>query len=190
MLTTSAHSDMVAPTSVVTCVRSVAHATEDGQTIRSSQEEVIMQPFLALITPVGDTGGGGGPPLGTWGGAGQPFPTPPIVVPPGGAYPPGFPPGYQPPRPTNPIHLGPGGEIGGPPGYWGGGNVPYPTPPIYIPIVPGGGDGGEEPTPPIYIPVPIPPGLPPAEVAKIIKQAVDFWTGNLPENPGEVPTPV
>lgn len=68
-------------------------------------------------------------PPGIWGGANEPFPTPPIANVPGV-------PGYQPP--------------GKPPGTWGGSGEPFPTPPIVIPpdaIEPG------VPTHPIYIPV-------------------------------------
>jgi hypothetical protein len=80
--------------------------------------------------------------LGTWGGAGEPFPTPPIVIPPNlGIWPsPGHPahpiaPGGAPPEiwpspghPTHPIYY--------PPGIWGGGNEGFPTPPIVIPEPP------------------------------------------------------
>ena len=100
-----------------------------------------MESFLAVITPVGASGGApthpiapGGPPL---------YPTHPIA--PGGA------PGV----PTQPIYY--------PPGIWGGGNVPMPSPPIYIPIVPPEGEiPGLAPEHPIYIPIypahPIAPG--------------------------------
>lgn len=50
--------------------------------------------------------GAGGRPPGTWGGAGEPFPTPPIVIPP---QQPGQPPlviwGPNDPRPTPPIEI-------------------------------------------------------------------------------------
>ena len=55
----------------------------------------------------GGGGGGGQPPLGTWGGAGEPFPTPPIPVYPGGSP--------------------------NPPGIWGGAIDPYPSHPIFYP---------------------------------------------------------
>ena len=110
-----------------------------------------MDAFLAMIVPVGSTGGG--PPVGPPG-----VPTHPIYYPPGIWGPtdprpthpiagiPGLP-GYEPPRPP----LG----IWGPPGPW-------PTPPIFIPEPPGDGPpliiwgGGNEPfpTPPIVIPLP------------------------------------
>src|SRR5215831_11142118 len=76
----------------------------------------------------------GSPPLGIWGGAPLPVPTPPIYYP------------------------------GGPPplGIWGGGNVPYPTPPIYYPpLGTWGGGNVPYPTPPIYFPPPSPPEKPP-----------------------------
>lgn len=95
-----------------------------------------MQPFLALITPIG--GGDGGDPPHVW----RPtFPTNPIVVPPGGAYP-GGPPG----APTHPIWGPPGFNPPGPgmpPGIWGG------RPPNYVDI---GGPGPQPPgTPPLTI---------------------------------------
>lgn len=81
-----------------------------------------MQPFLALITPVGN--GASSPPLGTWGGS-APWPgyaTPPIA------------PGGPPPRPWGPINYPdqglPGNQPypdqslpGQQPGIWGGGGV-------------------------------------------------------------------
>jgi hypothetical protein len=124
----------------------------------------------------------GGPPLGIWG---------PI-----GNYPDAGFPGPQP---------------GGPVGIWGGSNTPFPTPPIYIPITPPP-ESGLSPEHPIYIPVQPPlgiwgptdprptnpivnPGDPGGENAKAkvvaaVKQAVDFWTGNLPPTPGTAPAPV
>jgi hypothetical protein len=101
------------------------------------------------------------------------------------------PPGYHPAHPIAP---------GGPPlGIWGGGNVPMPNPPIYIPITPPP-ESGLAPTHPIYIPVypsqgpgfptnPIVVPDPKAELVKAVKEAVEFWTGNLPPPPGGV-TPV
>jgi hypothetical protein len=81
-------------------------------------------------------------------------------------------------------------------GIWGGSNQPFPNPPIYIPIMPPEGENGETPEHPIYIPVypshPIyfPPGSSPEEIAKKLKELMDFATGNLPENPNERPEPV
>src|ERR1700747_1925910 len=96
-----------------------------------------MQPFLALITPIGGEG------LGTWGGAPLPWPEHPIAPggPPPGIWPsPGYPahpiaPGGPPPSiwptppggyfPSHPIVLPPY-QPGGPPvtvwppGFWGG----------------------------------------------------------------------
>jgi hypothetical protein len=130
---------------------------------------------LALIVPLGEVSGGtpthpiapGGPPLGTWGGAGQPFPTPPIA--PGGP-----PPGVWPSPPVGVWPNPPGGPHpshpiapGTPPGIWGGSGQPMPTPPIYMPPgvwpQPPGQGGGMPPTvmPPIALPPmvwPIPPG--------------------------------
>jgi len=103
----------------------------------------------------------GSPPLGIWGGAPLPVPTPPIYYPP--AQPPlGIWGGGNVPYPTPPIYLPPAG--GGPPplGIWGGGNVPYPTPPIYYPpLGTWGGGNVPYPTPPIYFPPPSPPEKPP-----------------------------
>lgn len=90
-----------------------------------------MQPFLALITPLGSGGhpdqGLPQPPLGIWGGA------PPNYVDIGGPGPqpgPGRPthPIYNPPYPSQgpgfPTHpIAPGGA---PPGIWGGSGQPYP----------------------------------------------------------------
>lgn len=91
-------------------------------------------------------GGGGGSPPGTWGGAGEPMPTPPINIP---GEPPGFW-GPNDPRPTPPIAPG-----GPPPGTWGGSGQPFPE----HPMAPGGpppgtwgGAGQPFPTPPINIP--------------------------------------
>jgi hypothetical protein len=103
----------------------------------------------------------GGPPLGIWGGAPLPTPTPPIY------YPPGV---NVPVFPTHPI------APGGPPlGIWGGAPLPVPTPPIYYP--PSG--GGQPPYPstgPGFPTHPIAPGGPPPEVG---------WTppGTLPSHP-------
>jgi hypothetical protein len=152
-------------------------------------------PVLCLIIPL-ESGGGipthpiapGGPPLGIWGGAPLPTPTPPIYYPPYPSTGPGFPthpiapggpplgiwggpplypdqglPGWQ-PRPSHPI--APGGR---PPGIWGGpplypdqglpGPQPIPTPPIYLPP---GTIPGAKPEHPIYIPPSIwpSPGVP------------------------------
>lgn len=104
------------------------------------------QPFMAYIIPMG---GGGGSPPGVW----QPtFPTNPIVVPPGGAYP-GGPPssGGQPPHPQHPIWGPPGFNppgAGMPPGIWPGPKPPYvdagfpmPQPPGTPPLGIWGGSG-------------------------------------------------
>jgi len=99
----------------------------------------MTQPFLALITPLSDarpdnslpsqppypSQGPGfpsqlpmpvGPPLGTWGGVGQPYPDQGL-------------PGMQPGGPVRPDNSLPGSGLG----TWGGANQPYPTPPIYVP---------------------------------------------------------
>ena len=77
---------------------------------RTQQSVVIMGELSLYGLEVG-----GGPiippgttpqPPGIWGGGNEPFPTPPIHIPP---------------------------QPGQPPGIWGGGNQPFPTPPIYIP---------------------------------------------------------
>lgn len=109
------------------------------------------------------------------------------------------------PRPDNTL---PGQQ----PGIWGP-TDPRPSHPIYIPVTPPP-ESGLEPTHPIYIPVypdntlpgsqprpdntlpgnqPYPdntlPQPTPALIEKI-KKAIDFWTGNLPTDPAEKPTPV
>lgn len=56
-------------------------------------------------------------PPGIWGGANEPFPTPPIVIPPD--------------KPNAPPLL-----------IWGGGNQPFPTPPIQLPGQPAPPEGG------------------------------------------------
>jgi hypothetical protein len=80
-------------------------------------------------------------PPGIWGGANEPFPTPPIYIP---VQPPGHIwGGANEPFPTPPIYIpvprppdgGPGDDLG----IWGGANEPFPTPPIYLPIRPGDG---------------------------------------------------
>lgn len=156
-----------------------------------------MQPYLALITPLGSggspdqglppggvgiwpspghpahpiaPGGGGGvgiwpspghpahpiapggPPLGFWGGSGQPYPDQGL---------PGQPPGIW-PSPGHPTHpIAPGGR---PPGIWGGGGMPVPTPPIYLPP---GTLPDVKPEHPIYIPPSIwpSPGVPTHPIA-------------------------
>jgi hypothetical protein len=95
-----------------------------------------MPPFLALITPIGDTSGGGQPP-GYWGGVAPPLPTHPIA--------PGGPPlgiwgGYRPPYV----------DIGGP------GPQPHPEHPIYIPAPPTSPPG----SPPIAVQLPVFPWTP------------------------------
>ena len=83
------------------------------------------QPFLALITPLVDSGGGGAPPVAGWGPG---FPTNPIPIYPGGSpnppgggqpQPPNIP-GWGPGFPTNPIPIYPGGSPNPP----GGGQPP------------------------------------------------------------------
>ena len=167
-------------------------------------------PFLALITPIGDAGGGGQPPYPS---QGPGFPTHPIAEPPWGW---GKPPGYNPrpdqglpgnqpypdqglpgpqPHPEHPIVYPPMQPPQPPLGIWGP-NDPRPTPPIYIPIMPPPTEGQPHPEHPIYIPVypshpiVIPPGTSPEEIAQKLKQLVEFATGNLPTNPDETPTPV
>jgi len=79
----------------------------------------------ATITGTIETADGGAQPPGIWGGAGEPFPTPPIAIPqpPLGIW------GPPDPRPNPPIFLPP------PLGIWGPGD-PRPTPPIAWPPPP------------------------------------------------------
>lgn len=89
-------------------------------------------------------------PPGIWGGGNEPFPTPPIVIPPGS---PGVPthPIYYPPGIWGPTDPRPGyGLPGQPPGTWGGAGEPFPTPPIHLPPV--GGGSPPRPTHPIILP--------------------------------------
>ena len=94
-------------------------------------------------------------PPGIWGGGNQPFPTPPIFIPPGGP-PLGTWGGAGQPFPTPPIAGLPGLPGYNPPGIWGGGNQPFPTPPIVIPLPPGekppDPGNGLHPSHPIVIP--------------------------------------
>lgn len=125
--------------------------------------------YLATITILSEDSGTPPSPPGIWGGANEPFPTPPIANVPGA-------PGYRPPGvPTHPIYY--------PPGIWGptdprpGWGLPGPQPPagahpehpIYYPPGiwgpndprPGWGLPGDQPHPehPIVIP-PMPPEPP------------------------------
>jgi hypothetical protein len=122
------------------------------QTAIERKEE--MKSMLAIITEVAGGAGlkpshpivippGSTVPPGIWGGAGEPFPTNPIVIPPDG--PPiiiwGGPPSYvdiggpaPQPKPEHPIVIPPGIPTEPvPPGFWGGTAEPFPTPPIVIP---------------------------------------------------------
>jgi hypothetical protein len=127
-------------------------------------EKTTMQPFLALITPVGTSGpvdpgfgvtppvypahpiAPGGPPPGYWGGVAPPQPTHPIA--PGGP-PPGYWGGVAPPYPDQ-------GLPGQPPGYWGGVAPPQVSHPIVLPPPP---SSPGHPSHPIVIP-PGEPGYP------------------------------
>jgi len=128
-----------------------------------------MQPFFALVTPVGNGGTPShpiaGPPPGVvappiyyppYPSTGPGFPTNPIAPggpPPGVVSPPIFYPPYPSTGPGFPTHpIAPGGP---PPGIWGGAPLPTPTPPIYYPPYPSTGPGF--PTNPIA-----PGGVPPS----------------------------
>lgn len=82
-------------------------------TLYDLQTKSSRQVYIVGEAHRSDVGVGGGPilpggdPPGTWGGAGEPFPTPPIHLPPGSG---GSPPviwGPNDPRPTPPIYLPP-----------------------------------------------------------------------------------
>lgn len=123
------------------------------------------------------------PPLVIWGGGNEPFPTPPIFLPPQRPDEPPKPPfviwGPNDPRPTPPIFIPPQPPLG----FWGGSSEPFPTPPIYIPPQ----TPGEPPIPPVIgwdpcdprptHPIYIPPQLPQRP------QDVVIWGG------GNVPFP-
>jgi hypothetical protein len=151
---------------------------------RQQQENMMPQPFLAMIIPVGSAGAE--PPLGIWGGGNVPYPTPPIAYPPGG----GFTPGSPPPRP----HPEP------PLGIWGGGNVPMPVPPIYFPPADGGlpplgtwGPNDPRPTVPIALPPDLPPTMPapdnrPIEWKSGWTQATGWVVVGVPSGPHPTPS--
>lgn len=133
-------------------------------------------PFLALITPLGDGGGGG--PDHIWGGGNVPMPTPPIVIPPD-AIKPGVPshPIYIPVYPAHPIVIPPGSIAPGVPTHPIVLPPPVPSHPIVIPPDnPGWGDA--KPEHPIVLPPGIwgPPTMPPG-----------FWGGGM--GPGVPPQP-
>jgi hypothetical protein len=109
----------------------------------------------------------GGRPPGIWGGGNEPFPTPPIVIPPD-AIAPGVPshPIVIPGHPSHPIVIPPGSLAPG-----------VPTHPIYLPptIWPSPGhpdqglpDSGNRPMPPIYYPPYPDQGLPPFPAHPIV----------------------
>lgn len=166
--------------------------------------------FLALITPIGNTGpvdpgyfppgvgpgqpGGPGQPPGIWGPT-DPRPTHPIAGwdPGSGTWPqpPQQPPlviwGPGDPRPTNPISgMGPGGNFPGggggqpPLGFWGP-NDPRPTPPI---AEPPWGWGG---TPPVIELPPEVPDIGPVKWTTAWTQPTGWIVIGIPT--GNVPTP-
>jgi hypothetical protein len=147
----------------------------------------MTQPFLAMIIPVGS--GGGGPPLGTWGGVAPPY----VDIGGPGPQPPGSP--GQPPlgfwggRPPNYVDIG--GPTPQPPwgahpshpiwrpdlGFWGG------RPPPYVDTAP----PGSQPRPehPIYFP---PPGSPPPlGIWGPPQMPPGYWGGGM--GPGVKPQP-
>lgn len=116
----------------------------------------MSSPFLAWIIPVGvetpPPEGGVEPPSDA-------HPAHPIVLPGYPAHPIVLPPwiwgGGNEPFPTPPIALPPAGEK--PPEIWGGGNAPFPTPPIVIPNPPDTKPPGGETGSPEH-PINLPPG--------------------------------
>lgn len=153
-----------------------------------------LPPFLALIVPVetpAEPPPGERPPLHIWGGGNEPFPTPPIVLPPGTILPPlGTWGGAGEPFPTPPIVIPPP-DLGGndPIHIWGGANEPFPTPPIYLPPT--------DTLPPVIIippapeePIPTPPPPPDVvESAKAILVWNDGWEWKVVGPPGSVKPP-
>ena len=119
------------------------------------------------VEAAGNGNGGDGSPPGTWGGAGEPFPTPPIVlpIPPGAIQP-------DPPIPAHPIYIPvyPAHPIVIPPGAIGPGDPPIPAHPIVLPpfvpahpiVIPPDSVAPGVPTHPIVLPPPpsIWPGRP------------------------------
>ena len=117
-----------------------------------------MQPFLALITPVG---GDTSQPPGIWGGGNVPMPTPPIYIIPPDAISPGVPthPIYIPVYPAHPIII--------PPSAIGPG---VPTHPIVLPP--------PCPAHPIVIPPDaISPGVPAHPIVLPPSPPLGFWGG-------------
>jgi hypothetical protein len=150
----------------------------------------MAQPFLALITPIG---GDAQPPLGIWGGSNQPFPTPPIYMPPGGGG------GGRPPLGiwggggvgNYPDAGFPGPQPGGPIGIWGGGGVgPYPDHGLPGPQ-PGGptypSQGPGFPTNPIVLPPP--PGTGEGAPPIAVQLPIFPWTPSHPIELPDIPTP-
>lgn len=170
-----------------------------------------MKPFLALITPIGDTDahpehpivlpppGSGGPVDPGYG-----KPTPPDVIwggrPPGGNWPGwGPPPAWWPGHPSHPIPPGiwpqpPQPPAGGggdkPPGIWGGANEPFPTPPIAnVPGAPGWKPPEIPPNPPVIWPGPGPLPNPDHPISKPPSEAppgYDWYLEYLPLRGGWV----
>jgi hypothetical protein len=157
------------------------------------------QPFLAMITPLGDGGAPPQPPLGIWGGRPPPYVD---IGGPGGPQP--VPPGYwggvAPPFPTHPIAPG-----GPPPGIWGGpplypdiggpGPQPpsgaHPSQPIYWPPYPSQGPGF--PTNPIVLPPDLPPTMPdpdnrPIEWKTAWTQTTGWVVVGVPSGPAPTPS--
>jgi hypothetical protein len=133
----------------------------------------VYVPTQGLVPDEGEPPEG---PLGIWGGAPIPVPTPPIYIP------------VEPPHAENPIYIPvfPAHPIELPPGE---GLPPensdaHPEHPIYVPVEPP--SGGEAPANPIYIPVyPAHPIVLPDPDA--IKEALKgFLFGNLPADPPSV----
>jgi hypothetical protein len=145
---------------------------------------------LAFIHWIGD--GATSPPYPSQGL--PPFPSNPIVVPPGGVWPsPPYPSQGLPPFPSNPIVVPPGGVWPQPPqppdGFWGaGGN--FPTNPIQLPPFAGGWqprpDQGLPPFPSHPIVIPKPPAM-----ANDPDYGIDEGTGYLrPSHPINLPPTV
>lgn len=147
-------------------------------------------------------GPGGGNPPGIWGGGNEPFPTPPIVIPPDFiapgypahpiVIPPLNPPSIWPGRPTHPIVIPP--DLG----IWPNppeGTAPHPEHPIVIP--PPTSIWPPVPTHPIVLPDPPVDGEPPKPPEALKNwDVVAYWTPEggwavaiVPNEGATVPTP-
>jgi hypothetical protein len=131
----------------------------------------------------------GGLPPGIWGGGNEPFPTPPIYIPPDAIAPgvPSHPIVLPPGRPTHPIVIPPGSLAPGVPTHPIYLPPPVPAHPIVIP--PGVIDPGPPPVPahPIVLP-PLPPDLGLVEWQTYWSEATGWVVIGVPNVPAPTPS--